>query len=342
MTTGHLFKFSQIPPQEVTEAGTRTRASKENFPLLSGMSLYRLTLEPNGVREPHWHTNADELGYCIQGEVLISLYNTGDARATFLVQSGDVFFIPSGALHHVENVGKERAEIVLSFSNDTVEDFGLSGTLGEFTNNVLGNTWHVKGDLFNTLKRSTKNVFAALRKSDVNITEEARYQTPYRYHLEASQPILSAEGGEAKMARQNFWPILRRQALYSLVLTGTGMREPHWHPETSELGYVKKGKGRMSIMNPSGDVDTYIMEKGDVYFIPKAYPHHIENLEKEELQILVFFDQPMPGDVGFSGSIRSFSNEVLGAVTGTAPQFFDKLTKYYQDLFIVDKINPQD
>lgn len=98
----------------------------------------------------------------------------------------------------------------------------------------------------------------------------------------------------------------------------------------------------MSIISPSGNVDTYIMEEGDIYFIPKAYPHHIENLQDSDLKILIFFDQAMPRDIGFTGSIRSYSDEVLAAITKTDPKFFHSLPKYYQDSFIVEKVNPVD
>ena len=143
------------------------------------------------------------------------------------------------------------------------------------------------------------------------------------------------------MARQNVWPILKRQALYSLTLTGQGMREPHWHPETAELGYVEKGRGRMTILSPSWR-NGYLYHGGrNIYFIPKAYPHHIENLG-DHLHLAIFFDQPMPSDIGFTGSIHSYSNEALAAVMKNSPQFFEKLHKYYKDSFIVKKINPLD
>lgn len=342
MTSEHLFKFSQLGPQEKTEGGTRTKASKQNFPILSGMSLYKLVLYPHGVREPHWHANADELGFCLGGEVLISIYDTSDIKATYLVKSGEAFFIPSGALHDVENAGEQNAELILCFSSDTVEDFGLSGTMGAFTNAVLGNTWSVNQKVFENFKRSTANTFASLSKKTPITPDEASYATPYRFNLLGSEPILENEGGSARMARQIYWPILKRQALYSLVLTGKGMREPHWHPETSELGFVNKGRGRMSILSPSGKVDTYIMEEGDIYFIPKAYPHHIENLEGEPLHLLIFFDQAMPKDIGFTGSVKSYSNETLASITHQPPQLFEGLPKYYQDLFIVTKTNPLD
>ncbi len=29
-------------------------------------------------------------------------------------------------------------------------------------------------------------------------------------------------------------------------------------------------------MGPDGNLDTWYLEQGDVYFIPRAYPHHIE------------------------------------------------------------------
>lgn len=342
MPSDHHFKLSQAKPSDDTSGGKRIQANVHNFPVLKGMSLYKIILYPLGVREPHWHANADELGYCLKGEVLINIYGTGDDKESFLVEEGDVFFIPSGSLHHLENVGKENAELIVNFSNEDPEDFGISGTFGMFSDAVLGNTWDVKSTIFHNFKRSLTNTFAGLRQKPAAVPEQARYKNPHRFNLKNSEPIISNEDGSARMARQNFWPILQRQALYGLILTGKGMREPHWHPETAELGYVQQGKGRMSILSPSGKVDTYIMEEGDIYFIPAAYPHHIENLQDDDLKIMIFFNQAMPQDIGFTGSVRSYSNEVLAASTNMPPEFFNKLPKYYADSFIVAKINPVD
>ncbi len=342
MSSHHLLKLSKLSPNEKTEGGSRIKASKKNFPALEGVSLYKLSLAPHGIREPHWHANAEELGYCLSGEALVSLYHTGDTKATFLVNQGEVFYIPSGALHSIENVGGGIAELILYFSHEEPEDFALSTTISMFSDSVLGNTWNTKKEVFHSLPRFTKNRFATIKHSPAVIPDDARYSTPYRYSLESAQPLLINEGGSARMARQNVWPIVKNQALYSLRLTGQGMREPHWHPETAELGYVEKGRGRMIILSPSGKVDTYIMEEGDIYFIPKAYPHHIENLSNEELHILIFFDQAMPKDIGFTGSVRSYPSSSLASVMDTTPEFFSHLPKYYADLFIVNKFNAVD
>lgn len=339
MASPHLFHLSSTSPHNKTEGGERIKAYSGNFPILKGMSVYKLLLQPRGAREPHWHPNADELGYCLQGQVLVTFYHTADLKQTLLVQAGEMFLIPSGALHYIANVGKEKAELLLQFSHENPEEFGLSSSIGMFSNAVLGNTWGVDQKLFQKLHRPLQDRFAVLTQAAERIPPEAQTSSPYHYNLEGSQPILDKPGGSVRMARQNFWPILKQQSLYSLRLTGQGMREPHWHPETGEMGYVHTGQGRMTILNPSGEKDTYLLKPGDLYYIPKAYPHHIENIAQDPLHFLIFFDQAMPRDVGFTGSVRSFSNEILGSVLQVEPAFFNHLNKYYTDLFIVDKIN---
>lgn len=338
----HHLSLHKSKPQDKCKGGYRVRATKSTFPALTGMSFYKLVLHPRGVREPHWHANADELGYCLKGDLLVSLYGNRNTKETFVIHKGEAFFIPSGALHAIENIGEGDAEIILQFSHEEPEDFDLSSVFGCFSDAVLGNTWNMSSRHFEELKRLAKKSLITTLDASTSIEKEMHYISPYRFGLEASTPLLGNQGGSAKVARQNVWPILQRQALYSLELTGTGMREPHWHPETAEMGYVASGIGRMSIVSPSGKVDTYKMLPGDIYFIPKAYPHHIENMAKTPLHLLIFFDQSMPQDVGFTGSLKSFSDEVLGSSLQISSKVFTKLPTYYEDLFIVRKKNPLD
>jgi oxalate decarboxylase len=332
----HHFRLSQEKPHDQSPHGFRIKATKKNFPALLGMSLYKLVLHPQAAREPHWHANADELGFCAQGKVLVSIFLTGNQKETFIVSAGQAFLIPSGALHTIENIGKESAELILQFSHEEPEDFNLSTTLTTFSDTVLGNAWGKPASYFQPLPRPKQSVVITKLSSPSPLSQDVYYTSKYQFSLDGSSPLISHGGGSAKAARQSVWPLLTHQAVYRLILTNQGMREPHWHPKTAELGYVEEGMGRMSILSPSGKVDTYTMEAGDIYFIPKAYPHHIENLGKTDLKLLIFFDQPMPGDIGFTASIKSNSNEVLGSVFGMPPPFFEGLPLYYEDLFIVN------
>ncbi len=342
MDSPHVFHLLSTKPQVSAKGGTRTYADKTNFSALKGMAIYRLLLREKGVREPHWHPNANELAYCLRGSGVVTLFGNYSERETFTVSPGEMFFVPSGYLHHIENIGKADMELIIAFSDGEPEDFGLSASLGCMTDAVLGNTWGLKSKSFSRLKRAPRNIVIGMKKSRGEAPGYAHFPSKYKYNVEAAFPLLANGGGWAKVARKNVWPVLEGLSMYSLRITDKGMREPHWHPETAEMGYVDRGRARMTILSPDGSVDTYTLDKGDVYFVPRAYPHHIENIGREDLHFLVFFDQSTPGDIGFTGSVRAYSNEVLGATFDTDPKTFDMLPDYHEDLLIVSRVNPRD
>ena len=120
------------------------------------------------------------------------------------------------------------------------------------------------------------------------------------------------------------------------------MREVHWHPKTAEIVSVLLGNGRMTILSPGGAMDTYVMKPGDMYFIPRAYPHHIENISGGDLSILIFFDQNQPADIGGRSVVSAFSREVLAATFHVAPESMPQFPFTAQDPLIVQRINPID
>jgi len=342
MNSPHVFHLLSTKPQDVTVGGTRTYANKKNFHALKGMAIYRLLLRPKGVREPHWHPNANELAYCLKGNAMVTIFGNESRQDSFTISKGEMFYVPSGYLHHIENIDKEDFELILAFSDDEPEDFGLSASVGSMTNNVLGNTWGIKAKRLSKLKRSSKKILIGKKKNFNTVPEYSHFPCAYKLNLEGSNPLLQNKGGSAKVARKSTWSLLQNLSMYSLRITDKGMREPHWHPITAEMGFVNKGKARMTVLSPDGDVDTYELKRGDVYFIPKAYPHHIENIGKADLHFLVFFDQNTPGDIGFSAGIRAYPNEVLGATFNIDPGYFEALPEYHEDLLIVSRINPRD
>src|SRR5262245_39161303 len=82
------------------------------------------------------------------------------------------------------------------------------------------------------------------------------------------------------------------------------------------MGYVLQGRARMTVLSPGASVDTYELGAGDVYFIPRAYPHHIEDIGQGDIHFLVFFDRETPGDIGCKAAVSAYSREVLAATFG--------------------------
>jgi oxalate decarboxylase len=336
----HVFSSGKVAPQVDRDGGSRLAVDASVFPILRGLSLYRAVLKPLGLREPHWHPNANELTYCVRGEALVTIFSNGSMHDTFSIRAGEMFFVPSGYLHHFENTGPTEAEFIIAFSHERPEDFGISAAVGCMSNSVLGNTFGLATDTLKGLPKSSEATVFGLRKAPATIGFEARFPNQHKFAVETMAAPIATSDGLARTAKKAFWTILEDISMFSLRMDDTGMREPHWHPRTAEMGYVLKGRARMTVLSPGAKVDTYELSPGDMYFMPRAYPHHIENIGAEEIHFLIFFDQANGEDIGYTGGLRAYSNEVLGATFGCDPTFFENLLPYSEDALIVGRKNP--
>lgn len=327
---------------EENDLGSIRRVTADNFPILQGLSIKRLVINPGVMRTPHWHANANELTYCVSGRALVSVLDSGSQFATFTVSAGEMFHVDSGSLHHIENIGTEPAEFIITFRSERPEDFGLGAAFGAMTDAVLGNTYDLDASDFAVLRRDTTDRALAARHGDPVIPASAHFGDPHKFAVEAMAPPVTSAVGSARTARVQFWPALKDLSMYSLRVREDGMREPHWHPVTAEMGYVQSGSARMTVMDPDGTLDTWELHRGEVYFIPRAYPHHIELLDAPDLHFLIFFDQPTPADVGYRTSVSAYSREVLAATFGTHIDDLPDFPFTTADPLIVGRRNPLD
>lgn len=325
-----------------SELGSVRQVSAAQLPIMRRLSVKRLVLAPGAMREPHWHANANELTYCLAGELLVSILDNGSEFSSFTLGAGEMFHVASGSLHHIENIGESEAELIVAFRHERPEDFSMRAALGAMTDAVLGNTYDLPEAAFAAIPRSTEGAYIVRREGVPEIPERAAFDDPHRFAIEAQAAPVASPIGLARLARKQFWPALEDISLYSLRIAEDGMREPHWHPETAEMGYVHRGRARMTVMDPDGSTDTYELGPGDVYFIPRAYPHHIEVMSEEEMHFLVFFDQSTPGDIGYRAAASAYSREVLAATLGIEPAALPQLPFTPSDPLIVGRLNPRD
>jgi oxalate decarboxylase len=325
-----------------SDLGSITRVTADTFPILNGLSIKRIVINPGAMRTPHWHANANELTYCVSGTSLVSVLDNGSQFSSFTVSAGEMFHIDSGALHHIENIGDDVAEFIIAFRSERPEDFGLAASFGAMTDAVLGNTYGLPASDFATLRRDTTDRPLAARQGEPVVPSAAHFGNPHKFDVESESPPISIAVGSAHLARVQFWPALKDLSMYSLRIREDGMREPHWHPVTAEMGYVHRGSARMTLMDPDGSVDTWYLERGDVYFIPRAYPHHIEVVGSPDIHFLIFFDQPTPGDIGYRASASAYSREVLAATFNTHIDDLPAFPFTNSDPLIVERVNPVD
>ncbi|KAF2165573.1 hypothetical protein M409DRAFT_23869 [Zasmidium cellare ATCC 36951] len=342
----HVFHLKNSYPFFENDHGSIQRATAKELPILKGMSLKRLVLKPKAIREPHWHANTPELTYCLKGEAIVSVTDSHSAFNAFTIKAGQMFHVESGSLHHIENLSdSESAEFLVCFRHEKPEDFSLSASFGAMTPAVLGNTWNLPSSAFKNIKLSTEPKEIMLREGEPTIPSQVHMKNPHKFDVEGSEPQLKGEGiGSARQAKAQFWPALKTLAMYSLRVEDAAMREPHWHPITAELGYVNKGQARMTILDPDGSTDTYTLKEGDMYYIPPAYPHQIEVLPEggKEIHFCIFFDQPMPLDIGYKSMPEGIPHEAMAATLGIKRADMPKLEGSTGTPLMVKRVNELD
>lgn len=336
----HVRSLAHAELAHASALGEVRRLDGTAFPLLQGLSIKRLRLEADAMREAHWHANADELAYVCQGQVRVQVIDNGDQVSAFVVSEGQMFHIPSGALHLIENLGPGRAELIIAFSHAHPQDFSLQAAFGAMSDAVLGNTFDLPASAFAALPRDTGSRYLVPRPRGLPPASPDHAQ-PLRFDVEAQSAPVTFPYGHARVARSQFWPALRHLAMYSLQIGEDGMREPHWHPDTAEMGYVHRGHARMTVLDPDGSTDTYLLSPGDVYFIPPAYPHQIEALG-QDIHFLVFFDRPMPADIGYRLCGAALPPATLAATFGVPVERMPVLPATARDPLIVARGNPLD
>jgi uncharacterized cupin superfamily protein len=77
-------------------------------------------------------------------------------------------------------------------------------------------------------------------------------------------------------------------------LSAGGLREPHWHPNASELDYLVSGHVQIGLVAPDCNLQTVSVGPGDIAFLPENWCHYIASVSDVPLQILIFFLTPDP------------------------------------------------
>jgi oxalate decarboxylase len=119
------FHPSQMKPTKVTAGGEVKIIDAKIFPV-TPISAAIVRLKPHGLRELHWHPNADEWQYYVSGKGRMTVFTAGSRARTMDFEEGDVGYIPQSQPHYVENIGDTDLVFLEMFKSDHYEDISLA------------------------------------------------------------------------------------------------------------------------------------------------------------------------------------------------------------------------
>jgi oxalate decarboxylase len=108
-----------------TPSGTVRITDSSIFPVSTTIAAALVEVEPGGLRELHWHPNADEWQYYIEGKARMGVFAASGQARTFDFQAGDVGYVPFAMGHYVENTGDTTLRFLEMFKSSYYADLSL-------------------------------------------------------------------------------------------------------------------------------------------------------------------------------------------------------------------------
>src|SRR5258708_282281 len=116
------FRTIEMPPTKRTKGGEVRIVDSSIFKVSTEVAMAMVTVHPGGLRELHWHPNADEWQYYISGKGRMTVVATGNRARTMDFQAGDVGYVQKTLLHYIENTGETDLVFLEMFKSSFYQD----------------------------------------------------------------------------------------------------------------------------------------------------------------------------------------------------------------------------
>jgi oxalate decarboxylase len=291
----------------VLSGGFARETTTRELPISTEIAGVNMRLTPGGIRELHWHKEA-EWAYVIAGGCRVSVLDEEGRLFIDDVRVGDLWYFPSGLPHSIQAL-ETGVEFLLAFDSGDFsenETFLITDWFDHTPREVLAKNFGVAESAFDTLPTDighSRYMFAAdvpgALLDDAPPPPAIQPPRSYTWHMHAQEPI-KAPGGQLRITDSRNFTVSERIAAALIEVEPGAMREMHWHPNADEWQYWLKGQGRMTVFASGGKSRTFDFQAGDVGVAPRDMGHYVENTGNETLVFLGLFRSDHYADVSLS------------------------------------------
>jgi oxalate decarboxylase len=290
------FKYSFALSRKRIEKGGWTRqVTARDLPISKDIAGVEMRLTAGGVRELHWHVEA-EWAIMLYGKARITAVDQQGKSFVSDVGEGDLWLFPPGIPHSIQGLGPDGCRFLLVFNDGNFDEFHtflITDWLTHTPKEVLAKNFNVPESTFDKIPKRELFIFEAPLPGDLK-AEQAQAAhgtgavTSFDFKASQMKPTKVTQGGEVKIIDSKIFSVTPITAAIVTLKPG-GLRELHWHPNADEWQYYIKGKGRMTVFIAGSDARTMDFQEGDVGYIPISNPHYVENTGDSDLVFLEMF-----------------------------------------------------
>lgn len=136
------------------KGGEFYKIDSTNFPVSKTIAATFVRLEPKGLRELHWHPNAEEWLYFHKGKARATVFIGGTNARTFDFSAGDTAAFPDNSGHYIENTSDTEDLIWIEiYKSDRVADIPLTQWLALTPADIVAQTLKIPLEIAEGLKK---------------------------------------------------------------------------------------------------------------------------------------------------------------------------------------------
>lgn len=324
------FSFSDAHMQ-LNHGGWSREITVRELPTATTLAGVNMALTPGGVRELHWHQQA-EWSIMLVGRARITAVDQNGRNFIADVGVGDLWYFPPGVPHSIQGL-EEGCEFLLVFDDGSFSDLNtlsISDWFAHTPKDVLSANFGVPTSAFAHIPTEQRYIFQAnvpgpLESQQVADPYGAVPQT-FSHRLLAQEPMVTP-GGTVRIVDSTNFPISTQIAAALVEIKPGGMRELHWHPNNDEWQYYISGTGRMTVFAANGVARTFDYRAGDVGYVPFAFGHYIQNTGDQSLWFLEMFKSNRFEDVSLNQWMALTPHELVRDNLKVSQEVMDVLRK---------------
>ncbi len=302
------FKYSfALAHKRVENGGWTRQVTARELPISKDLAGVEMRLTAGGVRELHWHVEA-EWAIMLNGNARITAVDQEGKSFVSDVGVGDLWLFPPGIPHSIQGLGPDGCRFLLVFDDGNFDEFHtflITDWLSHTPREVLAKNFSVPEATFDKVPKKELFIFQSGLPGDLKAEQTQAAQgtgtvaKQFDFKASAMKPTKATRGGEVKIVDSKIFPVTPISAAIVTLKPG-GLRELHWHPNADEWQYYVTGKGRMTVFAAGSTARTMDFEEGDVGYIPISNPHYIENTGDTDLVFLEIFKSSEYQDVSLA------------------------------------------
>jgi oxalate decarboxylase len=319
-----LWYSFDLVKKRVEEGGWTHQVTDRELPPSKDIAGVNMRLTAGSYRELHWHT-ADEWAYVLYGRARVTVMSPDGKMFIGEVGEGDIWLFPAGYPHSIQGLDPDGTEFLLVFNQGDFSEDGtmlLSEWMAHTPPEVLMKNFGLEREALAKLPTEALYIFPGTVPTNTVAEDQKEIggsavaaSTQNTFKMKSMAPTRAADLGEVRIVDSRNFPLTKLAAALVTLRPG-GLRELHWHPNSSEWQFWIAGKGRMTVFFPVDNARTVDFNSNDVGYVPSNAPHYIENTGNTDAVFLEILASDVFEDVSLNQWLRRLPAAMVQAHLG--------------------------